>query len=141
MPLGGRDALVPLSVEGSGRAILTAMADDIANLTVEILKQIRDGVHRTNERLDQTNQRLDQTNERLEQGFAETNRRLSKLEEHAIETNKRLATVENVLMQHGRIVDGVRHTSLEDLNRFDVLEGRVASLEAEMHALRNGQNS
>ena len=95
MPLGGRDALVPLSVEGSGRAILTAMADDIANLTVEILKQIRDGVHRTNER-------LDQTNERLEQGFAETNRTLSKLEEHAIETNKRLATVENVLMQHGQ---------------------------------------
>ena len=43
------------------------MADDV---TVEILKQIRDGISSLrgdfNERLDQTNQRLDQTNQRLE---------------------------------------------------------------------------
>lgn len=110
------------------------MGDDIPNLTVEILKQIRDGVQRTNER-------LDQTNERLEQGFAETNRSLSKLEEQAIETNKRLATFENVLTQHGRIVDGVLHTSLEDANRFDVIEGRLAALEAKVDAPSGGLTS
>ena len=43
------------------------MADDV---TVEILKQIRDGITTLrvdfNQRQDQTNQRLDQTNQRLE---------------------------------------------------------------------------
>jgi hypothetical protein len=61
------------------------MVDDAPKLIMESLKQIRDGVH---------------------QGFAEANRRLSKLKDHAIETNKRLATGESVVTQHGRVVDG-----------------------------------
>ena len=38
----------------------------VGDLTVEILKQIRDGVRATNERLDQTNARLDGMNQRLD---------------------------------------------------------------------------
>ena len=37
------------------------------DLTIEILKQIRDGVVVTNERVEQTNDRLDQTIHRLDQ--------------------------------------------------------------------------
>lgn len=36
-----------------------------ADLTLKILRQIRDEVRGTNKRIDQTNARLDQTNERL----------------------------------------------------------------------------
>ena len=39
------------------------------DLSTKILREIRDGIHETNARLDQTNARLDQTNERMEQGF------------------------------------------------------------------------
>ena len=54
-----------------------------ADLTLQILREIRDGIHATNARLDQTNARLDQTNARLdetnvrmEQGFDSLSRRL-----------------------------------------------------------------
>jgi hypothetical protein len=44
----------------------------VANLTVEILREIRDEAKKTNTRLDQTNARLDQTNVRLDGLQAET---------------------------------------------------------------------
>ncbi len=40
------------------------MPDDVPNLTLAVLKEIRDEVRKTNDRLDQTNDRL----ERLERG-------------------------------------------------------------------------
>ena len=49
---------------------------NVASLTLEILRQIRDEARATNERLDQTNERLDQTNERLDQ----TNEHLASFE-------------------------------------------------------------
>lgn len=39
----------------------------VSDLTLELLKQIRDAAYETNARLDQTNARLDQTNARLDQ--------------------------------------------------------------------------
>ena len=57
------------------------VSDDVADLTVSILREIRDEVRKTNQRLDQTNERLDQTNERLE-----------RLERRQTETEVRLAT-------------------------------------------------
>lgn len=45
------------------------------DLTIEILKGIRDEAHQTNSRIDDTNSRLDQTNSRLDQ----TNSRLDHL--------------------------------------------------------------
>jgi chromosome segregation ATPase len=64
------------------------VSDDVADLTVSILREIRDEVRKTNQRLDQTNERLDQTNERLDQ----TNERLERLERRQTETEVRLAT-------------------------------------------------
>lgn len=55
--------------------------DDTADLTIEILKQIRDGITDTNERVSALNmdfnQRLDQTNQRLDQA----NQRLGRVEQ------------------------------------------------------------
>jgi NTP pyrophosphatase (non-canonical NTP hydrolase) len=42
------------------------MGKSTTDVTVEILKEIRDAVRETNVRVDQTNQRLDQTNQRLD---------------------------------------------------------------------------
>lgn len=46
------------------------------DLTLEVLKSIRDEVRQTNARLDQANGRLDQTNERLEVLREELSRRI-----------------------------------------------------------------
>lgn len=46
------------------------------DLSTSILREIRDGIHETNARLDQTNTRLDQTNARMEEGFDTLSRRL-----------------------------------------------------------------
>ena len=58
------------------------------DLTVEILKQIRDGIRDMqqdfNARLDQTNARLDQTNERLD----ESNTRLERVEQGLLDLGK-----------------------------------------------------
>lgn len=69
---------------------MTGEDRQIANLTVEILRDIRDGVQQTNTRLDQTNTRLDQTNARLDRMGEELNARLD-------QTNDRLdALIQNV---------------------------------------------
>jgi uncharacterized coiled-coil DUF342 family protein len=65
---------------------------DATNVTIEILKSIRDEVRSTNARLDQTNGRLDQTNARLDQ----TNGRLESMREelvrHIVESELRTST-------------------------------------------------
>ena len=53
------------------------MNADSTSLTIEILKQIRDGVAETNRRLDQTNQRLDDTRKELLARQTETEIRLA----------------------------------------------------------------
>lgn len=51
-----------------------ALMED-SDLTIEILKSIRDGVRDTNARIDETNARLDQTNARLDgRSLGSTNR-------------------------------------------------------------------
>ena len=64
----------------------------MADLTIEVLKEIRDEVRATKvelkQQIAQTNERLDQTNERL----GETNDRLERLERRQVETEVRLAT-------------------------------------------------
>jgi hypothetical protein len=77
-----------------------------SDLTIEILKGIRDEVRginsrldvtnsrldETNERLDVTNSRLDETNERLEALRDDTNIRFERFERRQAETELRLAT-------------------------------------------------
>ncbi len=99
--------------------------DDAANLTLEVLKQIRDEARKTNERIDQTNQRLDQTNQRLDQ----TNQRLDRLERRQNEAETRLAT--ELLAVVGAIHE-LRDTikdQLEVKKRVDDHERRLTLLE------------
>jgi hypothetical protein len=52
---------------------------DVTDITVEILKEIRDGVRETNERVTETNRRITETNERLDRGFAVVGARIDAL--------------------------------------------------------------
>ncbi len=62
-------------------------------LTIEILKQIRDEAKRTNERLDTTNERLDTTNERLKT----TNERLDRVVREQIRHATAIVSLEKSL--------------------------------------------
>jgi hypothetical protein len=64
----------------------------MSDLTVEILKQIRDEICATNTRLDATNTRLDATNTRLDETRVELSTRLGRLEQRQTEMEVRLAT-------------------------------------------------
>ena len=50
------------------------------DITIEILKQIRDEIRQTNSRVDTTNSRLDETNSRLDEKFDKLNSRLAESE-------------------------------------------------------------
>ncbi len=97
----------------------------VADLTIEILKQIRDGIHSMREdfnaRLDQTNARLDQTNARLDQ----TNARLET-------SNVRLERVEQGLLDLGQFMrqialDQARHEKFH-AQHIEVVEHDVDDL-------------
>jgi len=64
----------------------------MADLTAQILIEIRDEIRATNARLDQTNARLDQTNERLDARIDQTNERLDRLERRQVEAEVRVTT-------------------------------------------------
>ncbi|MBX3228751.1 MAG: hypothetical protein KIT84_39940 [Labilithrix sp.] len=132
------------------------MAEPI-DLTVEILKQIRDGVleskaeivslrnelsyriDATNARLDATNERLDATNERLDA----TNERLDatneRLESLGAELRAELKDLKQTVMRVARISHETLGVSLDGSSRMDTLEGRVGTLEAQMRGLNEGR--
>jgi chromosome segregation ATPase len=105
------------------------------DLTVEVLREIRDEMRgmrgdlgKTNERLDQTNERLDQTNERLDQ----VNGRLD-------QTNSRLGRVEHGLVDLGGFMrqialDQARHERFH-VHHVEVLERDVADLKGRVSRL------
>ena len=75
----------------AGKKIGNGRKRGTADLTVEILREIRDGmtglrhdVTGLGDRLDQTNQRLDQTNQRLDQ----SNQRLERVEQGLLDLGK-----------------------------------------------------
>ena len=129
------------------------MAGD--DLTIEILRNIRDeirGVHaeqvKTNERLDATNERLDVTIERLDvsverldligQRLGASNERLDVTIARLDVTNERLDTVELTLLdlaeKQGLVVRYTRALAERDPRlgrRMDELETRVEKLESE----------
>jgi len=101
-----------------------------ADLTIEILKDIRDGVRETNARLervsselggriDQTNARIDQTNERLEAMRTELSTRIDGVEK----------VLHELAGQFVFIARFVRHTARRQGTRIDALETRVGKLE------------
>jgi chromosome segregation ATPase len=72
------------------------------DITIEILKDIRGEVRKTNERLDQTNERLDQMNGQLGARIDKTNERID-------QTNERLEVMREELSR--RIVESEIRTS------------------------------
>ena len=86
-----------------------------ADITVEILREIRDGIH-------ETNARLDQTNARMEQGFDALSRRL-------VESELRTATALVDLAGSVREVTDL-------LRSQNDLRPRVERCEAEIGALK-----
>ncbi len=121
---------------------------EVIDMTLEILKQIRDGIAQTNARLDQTREelssKLDQTNSRLDQ----TNSRLDQTNSCLDQTNTRLDSHERILVRlvdevtvQGKAIVKLIH-AVDGINdRFDnfltgahhqdheALRGRVAKLE------------
>jgi hypothetical protein len=95
-----------------------------SDITVEILKQIRDGVHATNVRLDGVTERLDGVTERLD-GVTE---RLERVEKRQTETEIRLATE---LVAVASAVGSLRDAILEDRQ----LRGQVADHESRLRHL------
>jgi hypothetical protein len=79
------------------------MAEDPASLTVEILKQIRDQLGSLNGKVDALR----------------------------TEIQAQMLELRSVVMQHGRVVDGVLKASLDDYGRVGALERRIDALEAE----------
>src|SRR5262245_53447085 len=99
------------------------------DLTVKILREIRDEIRSTNHRLDQTNHRLEQTNHRLDQ----TNHRLD-------QTNERLDKMETTLLdlaQQQRFVVRYMKTLSERDSR---LAASVGELRARVDALEKRAN-
>ena len=106
------------------------MADEVANLTVEILKQIGDEVRSSNERLS----RLETT---MEAGFKDlrgevqhTNQRLDRTNERLDETNDRLASLERAVVSMAKVNDAVLEEQLKDGQRLEGIEIRLRRLEA-----------
>ncbi|MCR9162541.1 MAG: hypothetical protein ACE37F_19110 [Nannocystaceae bacterium] len=105
-----------------------------SDITVELLKQIRDGVYETHERIDQTNARLDQTNKRLDQTRVELLEKLEETRSHLSEridqTNGRIGRLETSV---STLIGAVSSLADRD-NRFETdlagLRQRVDVLEA-----------
>jgi tetrahydromethanopterin S-methyltransferase subunit G len=100
------------------------------DLTIEILKNIRDEVRATHGRFDQMDRRIDQTNERIDAVRAELRADISALRDQQVRTEVHLATelVANTAALRALRDDlkdiGVR-TRLEDHERrLDALEKR-----------------
>ncbi len=102
------------------------MGDDI---TIEILKGIRDEIRQTNARLDQTNARLDQTNARLDQTNARLDEKFSGLSQRIVESELRTATA---LVDLAHAVREVKELLADRLD----LRDRVATCETEIALLK-----
>jgi len=92
------------------------VADELPNITVEILKQIRDGVSHLGDRMDAV---------RTELGGRIDNLGV-RIDAVRTELKGELVELRGVVAQHGRIVDHALQVSLEDSGRLEVIEGGCA---------------
>lgn len=106
-----------------------------SDITVEILRDIRDGVKQTNVRLDRMgeglNQRLDQTNARLDQMGEELNTRLDRTNARLDQTNDGLAGLRQEVEEGFRLMDQRFDNFLlgEHGKEHDELRRRVSHIE------------
>ncbi|MCA9598418.1 MAG: hypothetical protein KC776_34130 [Myxococcales bacterium] len=107
-------------------------SDDV---TIGVLRAIRDEVSLTNQRLDQTNQRLDQTNHRLDQ----TNQRLEamrdELSRRIVESEVRTATAITELAGTVREMTAILRASHDLRPRLERCEGDIVALSRRVDAL------
>ena len=94
-----------------------------SDITVEILKDIRDEIRSTNQRLDSTNQRLDSTNQRLGRVETTLTSRLGAVETALLD----LAEQQRFVVRYTKAI-AERDWRLE--TRVDSLEARVDKLES-----------
>ena len=99
-------------------------------LTVALLREIRDEIRSTNQRLDATNQRLDATNQRLES----VDDRVGRLEQRHVDGEVRLAT--EIVAVVGAVRD-LRDAILEDRD----LRDRVVDHERRIRSLERGRSA
>jgi chromosome segregation ATPase len=110
------------------------VADELPNLTVEILKQIRDGISHLETNL---GARLDALRTELKGEITGLRTELKgEMTTLRTELKGEMSELRSVMAQHGRIVDNALHVSLEDSGRLEALEGRVRTLEEEVRAMR-----
>ena len=94
-----------------------------SDLTISILRDIREALLKNNARLDATNERLDLTNERLDKGFAGV---VAVLKHH----DARFAAIEGQLKQlSGELVFLGRYVKNRTEKELRSLKARVAKLE------------
>ena len=98
------------------------------DLTIEILKEIRDEVRGTNTRLDDTNMRLDETNTRLDATAAKLSQRIDETNAHLVRVETRIATE---LIAVASAVAEVR----DELRADRALRARVEGLEVRVTVL------
>jgi methyl-accepting chemotaxis protein len=108
------------------------MAED---LSIAILREIRDAVRANGARIDQTNERIDQTNQRLDQ----TNERLDQTNESLDQTNERVQRLEGAMLElaeQQRFLVRLAKTGQGRDRRLEqevlVLRGRVDDIEARL---------
>lgn len=103
------------------------------DLTIELLKEIRDEGRKTNGRIDETNSRLDGTNSRLEALATETNSRLDALRE---ELSRRI--VESEIRTATAITDlaGTVREMTSFLKQTNDLRPRVEQCEDDIKAIK-----
>ena len=105
-----------------------------ADLSIEILKSIRDEVKQTNSRLDTTNSRLDTTNSRLDQ----TNSRLEEMREdlsqRIVHSEIRTATAITELAGSVREMTQVLKSSAELRPRVERCEQDIAEIRDRLDA-------
>jgi len=98
------------------------------DLTIEILKGIRDEIRQTNQRLDQTNEHLDQTNEHLDQTNERLDQRFDLLSRRLVESETRTATALVDLAGAVREVKQLLSDRLDLRDRVDRCESEISRL-------------
>jgi hypothetical protein len=102
------------------------------DLTIEILRGIRDEVRSTNERLDETNERLDKVEHALTQRIDQTNERLEvmreELSKRIVESGIHTATAIADLAGTVREMTGFLKSTLELRPRVERCEQEIAVL-------------
>jgi chromosome segregation ATPase len=117
--------------------------DDMApkDLTVKILREIRDEIRKTNARLDGTNGRLDSTNDRVEAMGKRLDNRITettaRLDDRITQLDLRLGSELVAVNASLREVVGLLRERRDEWHRLDRHEERLADLDGRVRSLES----